>query len=268
MAVARGTYIVYTVRPGDSLYSIANRFAISLPYIIPMNSLYPPVANPDRILPGQVLLVLTPGMSEHSSVLYHVSPGDTLYNIAHRFSAHLDLLLGINSQIQDPNQIRVNQDLSVPAFVYSVERGDTLYGISQRFGISLTSLIQANQGRPMLSPDEIYPDFHLIVPLPSSRNMVVYEPLPNSKITSGTPFYGYARAFEATLHYQIRDEHNQIVTKERTIQANQGAPEYGIFSGQLELDHTPSDAGGSLWFYTRSARDGSIQDLIQINVQF
>lgn len=68
MPISRGTHLLYTVRPGDSLYTIAEQLGTNVPSLVQINSLYPPFAEPDRIFPGQVLLARLPGMAEESSV--------------------------------------------------------------------------------------------------------------------------------------------------------------------------------------------------------
>ncbi|NQX58089.1 LysM peptidoglycan-binding domain-containing protein [Paenibacillus qinlingensis] len=267
MPISSGTHLLYTVRPGDTLYTIAEQLGTNVPSLVQINALYPSVADPDRIYPGQVLIARLPGMAEQSAVLYQVQQGDTLFRIAERFSVSVDMLAGLN-QIQQPDVIRVAQMLFVAAFVYEVEQGDSLYRISRRFGTPMSELIRANRNRQGLSPDIIYPGFRLVVPLPSSTNIVVFEPLPSTRIAPGQYLRGSARAFEATINYQIRDAMGRSITTERAATASQGAPAFGVFDVQLQFDQSPATPNGSLMVYTRSARDGSIQDLVEVPVTF
>ncbi|CAG7640452.1 LysM peptidoglycan-binding domain-containing protein [Paenibacillus allorhizosphaerae] len=267
MPISPGTHLLYTVRPGDTLYTIAEQLGTNVPSLVQINALYPPVTDPNRIFPGQALLARLPGMAEQSSVLYQVQPGDTLYRIAERFSVGVDMLAGLN-RMQPSDILPVAQPLYVAAFVYEVEQGDSLYRISRRFGVPMSELIRANRSRPGLSPDVIYPGFRLIVPLPSSTNIVVFQPLPGTRIVPEQHLTGSARAFEATINYQIRDANGHVVTQERAATAAQGAPAFGIFDVQLQFDQTPVTQTGILMVYTRSARDGSIQDLVEVAVAF
>jgi len=266
MPISSGTHLLYTVRPGDTLYAIAAQLGTNVQSLVQINALYPPVTEPDRIFPGQVLLVRLPGMVE-SAVTYQVQPGDTLYRIAERFSVGVDMLAALN-QLQQPDILRVAQLLYIPALVYEVEQGDSLNRIASRFGTSLRELIRANQRRPGLSPDVIYPGYRLVVPLPASVNIVVFQPLPGLRIAPGQPLTGSARAFEAVIQYQIRDATGRIVTQERAVMTSQGAPAFGVFNVQLAFDQTPSASNGVLMVYTRSARDDSIQDLVEVPVTF
>ncbi|CAG7630105.1 hypothetical protein PAESOLCIP111_03168 [Paenibacillus solanacearum] len=268
MPISPGTHLLYTVHPNDTLHSIAVRLGTNVPSLVQINALYPPVADPNRIFPGQALLARLPGMAEQSAVLYQVQPGDTLYRIADRFSVSADMLAGVN-QLQQPDLLRVGQLLYIAAFAYEAEPGDSLYRISRRFGIPMSAWIRANRSRPALSSlDVLYPGFHLVAPLPSSTNIVVFEPLPGTRVSQGQRLSGSARAFEATIHYQIRDAMDSPVTGERTATAAQGAPAFGAFVVQISFDQAPSTPNGVLMVYTRSARDGSMQDLVDVPVIF
>lgn len=267
MPLSPGTHVVYTVRSGDTLTSIANQFGTSVQSLVQANALFPPVTEPDLIYPGQKIVARVPGMSVQSTVLYQVAQGDTLFRIGQQFSTGTDLLAALN-RLPDPDDLRVAQLLYIPAWVYEVEPGDTLFRMSRRFGVSLSTLLRANQHRPGLSPDLIYPGFRLIVPIPSSTNIVVFSPLPGTVIAPGHPLSGAARAFEATILYQIRDATERIVTRERPITTSEGAPAFGEFHVPIVFDQPPRTVSGTLMVYTRSARDGSIQDLVEVPVVF
>lgn len=266
MPIAPGTHVIYTVRPGDTLYAIANQFGSSVRAIEQSNMLYPPFTDPGLIYPGQKLVIPVPGMSRHSTVIYQVTEGDTLYRIGERYSVGVDMLAALN-QIEQPDILQVARLLYIPAIVYAVEEGDSLYRISRRLGISMSDLIRANQNRYGTS-DVIYPGFLLVVPLPSSANIVVFYPLPGTHVAPGQIMTGSARAFEAAMLYQIRDASGRVVTRERPFMTSAGAPAFGSFSVPLAFDAQPSSGTGTILVYTRSARDGSIQDLVEVNVMF
>ncbi|WP_276355222.1 LysM peptidoglycan-binding domain-containing protein [Cohnella caldifontis] len=163
MPVAPGTHVAYTIVPGDSLYAIADRFGTSSAALARANALFPPVADPNLLFPGQKLLIRTPGMSQRSVVLHQVAPGDTLSGIAERYSTTAARLASLNAN-QDTSNLRVAQLLYVPAFVYEVEPGDSLYLISRKRDVTVRELMSANRNRTGFSPDLIYPGYRLIVP--------------------------------------------------------------------------------------------------------
>ena len=265
--IQRGTHIVYTVRPGDTLYSIANQFGTSVPAVIEANALYPPVADPGLIYPGQKLLVRVPGMTDQSAVIHQVTEGDTMFRLAERYSHGLEMLAAVN-QMQLPEILPVARLVNVLSFVYEVEPGDSLFRIAGRLGVPMSTIARANQGRPGFSPEVLYPGFRLVVPLPSSTNIAVFQPLPGTPITAGQPLIGIARAFEAAALYRIVDAAGQTVTDEQPFMTDAGAPMFGNFEVPIKIERKPANATGTLMVYTRSARDGSIQDLVEVAVTF
>src|SRR5690606_2037632 len=123
-----------------------------------------------------------------------------------------------------------------------------------------------NEGRPGFSLDLVYPGYRLLIPFPSSRNIVVIRPYPGELIRSGVQVEGFARTFEANVLFQIRDEHDLTVSNERYTTSTSGGPSYGYFAVHLPCDRVPSTRMGTLWVYDRSAKDGSIIDLVQVPV--
>ncbi|WP_071394326.1 LysM peptidoglycan-binding domain-containing protein [Bacillus tuaregi] len=265
MPIIKRKYTMYTVRLGDTLFSIAQRFRSSAQEIMRINHLYPPVTDPGLIYPGDLLLV--PNLTKSGRVSYLVNTGDSLNSIAYQFGTYVDLLAGSNS-IENPNMIYPNQLLTIPVFIYEVQVGDSLFLISQRFGIPLSSIMGANQGRLGFQADVIWPGYHIILPLNTSRNMVVWNPLPGTRVVSGQKIAGQARAFEANVLHQLRDANGVIVSNERFTTADIGAPAYGSFKSTLPFDRSPTVNTGELWVYTRSAKDGSIQDLVRTIVYY
>lgn len=256
---------MYTVHHGDTLYSIAQRYKSSPEEIMRINHLFPPVTDPGLIFPGDVLVV--PNLLQTGKVSYIVKPGDSINSIAFRYSTYPDSVSGINN-LENPNLIFPNQQLNVPAFIYEIQMGDTLTKVSRRFGIPLFSISRANQDRPGFQEDVIWPGFHLILPLPTSRNIVVWTPLPGTRVGTGQKIDGNARAFEANVLHQLRDANGVIISNERFTTADIGAPTYGNFISTLPFDRNPTANFGELWVYTRSAKDGSIQDLVRTIVYF
>ncbi|SER40838.1 LysM peptidoglycan-binding domain-containing protein [Salipaludibacillus aurantiacus] len=267
MAIQRGTHIIHTVKPGDTVYSLAVRYESDIDAIARVNGIYPPFTDPFVIFPGQVLVI--PRLTvDPTETFYVIQPGDNLTRVADRFSSPVPVLAGTNPTIQNPDFVFPNQQIRVPVFIYDVEAGDSLFSISQKTGVPTGQILNANMFRPAISPDLIFEGIKLIIPILVSQNIFVTEPLPGSTIQNNSRIEGYARAFEANVLYRVVDTNNMEVASESFTTADFAGPNFGKFRDTITFNNPPSAQEGELQVYTRSAEDGSIQDLVQIKVNF
>lgn len=128
---------LYQVKSGDTLYSIANKYGITLKELKAINNL-----TDDKLAIGQLLNVPS-GLSLASS--YTVSSGDTLYSIAKKFGIPIDKLKEAN-QLTD-NMLKIGQKLIIPLAedtTYVVQAGDTLYSIARKFNITVDDIKKLN----------------------------------------------------------------------------------------------------------------------------
>lgn len=96
---------VYVVKPGDSIYSIANARGISPQAIIAANGL----TDSARLVVGQTLVIPT-GSSIHT-----VTPGESAYLVARRYGITTDQLLAANPSISGTGVIQPGQVLIIPS---------------------------------------------------------------------------------------------------------------------------------------------------------
>ncbi|GAB2501193.1 hypothetical protein GCM10008929_22290 [Alkalibacterium psychrotolerans] len=146
----------YTVRSGDTLYSIALRYNTTVARLVSLNN----ISNPNLIRVGQVLIVSSSGGTvtpppPSTSTTYTVRSGDTLYSIARRYNTTVARLVSLNN-ISNPNLIRVGQVLIVSTSggtttpppssttTYTVRSGDTLYSIARRYNTTVARLVSVN----------------------------------------------------------------------------------------------------------------------------
>jgi LysM repeat protein len=169
----------YTVRFGDTLAKIAQRFGISLGALLGVNSL----DNTATIYEGQILRIPTPIATitpPFSTIppgyqLYRVQRNDQLLALARRFrttTANLRAASNLSSDtifegqwllIPPPNTPTVTPTPLPPgAQTYIVQRGDQLLALARRFGLSLTQLKSANG----LTSDTVQPGRVLFIPTP------------------------------------------------------------------------------------------------------
>ena len=132
-----GNTDIYQVKKGDTLYSIANKYGITLKELKILNNL-----NNDVLSIGQLLKV-PKGLTLANT--YVVDSGDTLYSIAKKFGVTIDKIKEENSL--DSHMLSVGQKLIIPAIqdmTYVVKKGDTLYSIAKKFDITIERLKELN----------------------------------------------------------------------------------------------------------------------------
>src|SRR5699024_8554436 len=152
-----GAVFYYTVERGDSLWSIARRFGVTVQEIRDANDL-----TSDTLSVGQSLII--PGISagddledneENDTVptTYTVASGDSLCSIANRFGVTVNDLKSANGLTS--NLLSVGQVLIIPTAgsstpgsptynTYTVASGDSLWSIANRFGTTVDTIKTLN----------------------------------------------------------------------------------------------------------------------------
>lgn len=106
-------FIVYYVKAGDNLSTIAQRYGVNQYTIMSLNN----IRNSNRIWQGQKLYIPSiynkaPTNNNNNQTHYFVKAGDTVSEIALRFGISSDTLIRLNN-ISDPSRIKVGQKLKV-----------------------------------------------------------------------------------------------------------------------------------------------------------
>ncbi|NJB68053.1 membrane-bound lytic murein transglycosylase D [Desulfobaculum xiamenense] len=161
----------YTVRKGDSLWSVARDHGVSMGSLARVNNL----STRARIHTGQKLALPDTGTSTdrtrqlaQSRSNYSVKSGDTLWGVAKRFNTTVGTLARANGISRDET-LRPGQNLYIPdqganaarlarneakkatqTITYRVCSGDTLYDIAKRFGVTTRNIMAWNN---LSSPD-------------------------------------------------------------------------------------------------------------------
>lgn len=135
---------VYTVKPGDTLYRIANLYDVPINDLINTNNL-----TSNILSIGQELIIPIKPVTEEDYVVYKVVPNDTLYSIARRFNTKVDAIKSFNNLTS--NLLNVGQILQIPIDnteityqTYTVVPGDTLYSIARRFNTTIADIMAIN----------------------------------------------------------------------------------------------------------------------------
>lgn len=147
--------IIHVVSSGQSLWTIANYYGVTVASITETNEL----TYPNRLVIGQALVIPT------EDTLHTVRAGESLWSIAQTYGVTIQAIIRRN-QLADPNRINPGQVLYIPAPRHRIQPGETLYGIAIRYGVSLQTLMKINN---ITNPDLIIPGNVLMIPIKPRR---------------------------------------------------------------------------------------------------
>ena len=108
---------IHVVRPGDTLYSIARAYGVSMSRLLADNQL----SDPSRLVVGQTIVI------QYPKVTYTVAQGDTLYSIARKHSISLKQLWRNNPFLQGGDLIFPGQELVI-SYHHPLEGTLCVYG--------------------------------------------------------------------------------------------------------------------------------------------
>lgn len=190
----------YTVQPGDSYWSIAGRFGLSLSTLLRAN---PEISDEEDLRPGQVLQLPRPTtrkdscdkqLTNHSAV-YYVKNGDVLLDIAQRYAMKPDQLAAVNPQIRDMERLNGGMQLYLPGFHY-VKAGESLYDLAEGYGVSLESLLRANSW--LIAADAVGEGDKLAIPRRENGEMALYT------VNQGDTLYKIAQRYNIAVEAILR----------------------------------------------------------------
>ena len=191
---------VYTVQKGDTLYSIARRYNISVDELKLLNNL---MSNTLQV--GQKLIVgeeidIKPNVD--NAITYTVRRGDTLYNIALKYGVTVDDIININNLTS--TILSINQQLLIPndsvdtTSTYIVQKGDTLTKIANKYNITVNDLITSNNlsssllqiGQVLVIPTGIIEEIDVVS---DSSDNITYQ------VKAGDTLYQIANSYNTTV---------------------------------------------------------------------
>ena len=139
----------YTVKRGDTLWSIAQRYGTTVQTLAEENN----IQNPSLIYPGEIIKITNENIetNEMGHCVYTVKRGDTLWSIARAHNTTVQSIATLN-KIQNPNLIYSGQKLRIEIssnstntkVTYIVKRGDSLWKIARMYGTSVGYLATLN----------------------------------------------------------------------------------------------------------------------------
>lgn len=204
----------YIVKAGDTLYSIANRFNVTVNELKQANNL-----TSNTLTIGQTLIIPTdeeqgppPTPPTSGYINYTVKAGDSLYKIANQYGISVNDIIEFN---QLPSTVlSIGQQLLIPTEngytmpnppsggqYYTVQLGDSLYKIANQFKVTVDDIISSNN----LTSTILSIGQQLFIP----TGNVVEEPSNTIQymVKAGDSLYSIARNYGITVN-QIRQLNN------------------------------------------------------------
>lgn len=178
--------ILYRIRPGDSLWLLAQRYGSTVSDIQQLNNLHLDTLIPEKTLYLPVTL------EDGKFYKYIVQRGDTLYLISLRAERSLAAIKAANDLKGDtlyPGQVLLIPLAREGATIYQAQPGDSLYLIAKRFNLTVEELARFNN----LPSNVILAGQMLEIPLPAEPVLPVYRVKPGDTLST------IARQFNTTV---------------------------------------------------------------------
>lgn len=134
---------IYTVKKGDSLWKIANKYNTTVEKLKSANNL-----KTNTLSVGQKLVIPSISVSPEVSDTYIVQKGDSLWSIANKFNMTVSELKNLNNLTN--NLLSIGQVLKIKdsssngETTYTVQKGDSLWVIANKYGITTEELKSYN----------------------------------------------------------------------------------------------------------------------------
>lgn len=197
----------YTVKSGDNLWYIANKYNITVDELKNANGLTSNLLNI-----GQILKIpeSPPTNVNPEYIEYIVEKGDSLWSIANKYNTTVNSIKTLNELKGDSLQIgqkllipiqnenntpTTSEDPPINVIKYTVKSGDSLYAIAQKFRTTVNEIKNVNN----LSSDLL--SIGQILKIPSTNDFISYT------VKSGDSLYSIAQKYNTTVN-NIKEYNN------------------------------------------------------------
>ncbi|MGE6515296.1 LysM peptidoglycan-binding domain-containing protein [Lysinibacillus sphaericus] len=185
--------IIHVVSTGETLWQIANRYAVPLNTIVQLNAL----PNPNQLMVGQSLVIPSPYTT------HIVKSGENLGTIAQQYGVPVQLLI-LENHLTNPDNLTPGTKLVIPPITHIVQPGETLSQIANRYGITVETLVLENG---ITNPNMIYAGMRLIIPRAKPTIEVnAYTYQPSEEAVNSIDAIGNLLTYFSPFAYMIKED--------------------------------------------------------------
>ena len=209
---------MYTVKPGDTLYSIARKYNTTVSAIKNLNYLSSDILNVGQIIRIPEMYTKEDEMIMPNYINYTVKKGDNLYALARLYNVSVDTIVkdngltNTNLSIGQILRIRVPATETVEECIgidytppnsttnntlnYTVKKGDSLYKIANQYNTSVDTIRRLNN----LTTNNL--SIGQVLKIPANTDQVI-----TYTVKSGDNLYSIARKYNTTVN-SIKSKNN------------------------------------------------------------
>lgn len=248
----------YTVRKGDTAYSIAKSHGISVARLLELN----PSASAG-VKEGQVLKISAAAQPQAEAkhlVDYVVEKGETTYSIAQGHGLTVAQFLALNpsvmSGLKAGDVVKVPSDVRDAYVLHVIADGETLYSIGARYGVKVQQIIDANVA---LNPAQL--------PVGTAVR------IPQSRIPQEDDAFYYHRVARGETLYSLCVKYN--VLQDKIMAVNNGVRWDALRVGEViavpkekqhKLEYDTYEVGRRETLFSIAQAEGvSVDDIIAAN---
>ncbi len=206
----------YTIQAGDTFFSIAQRYNVTVEALLRAN----PTVNPNALYIGQVICIPSrptpppPATCPTGTFPHTVVSGDTYFRLAQRYNTTVEAIRAANPGV-NPDALQIGQVICIPGTPtppppppstcpagttpHTVVSGDTYYRLAQRYNTTVEAIRAANPG---VNPDNLQIGQIICIPgtptPPPPPGTCPAGTFPHT-VVSGDTYYRLAQRYNTTV---------------------------------------------------------------------